>query len=164
MKREEWRVWPANPQYEASTHGRVRSMVGPRGPRPAPRVMRGSVETNGYVRLNMRAAGGGKLRMYQHQVVAETFHGPCPPGHEVRHYPDQSRRNNRPDNLSYSTRSENAQDRHENKTMTLASLTEADVRAIRADTRRTGVIANEYGVTTFCIWSVKARKTWKRVG
>ena len=67
----------------------------------------------------------------------EAFVGPCPPGMEVRHFPDRDPTNNRLDNLQYGTRQENMEDRtihgtdNRGERSGRAKLTEEKVRQIR---------------------------------
>ena len=49
---------------------------------------------------------GSKVQAYVHQLVAEAFIGPCPPGHNVDHI-DHDRWNNRVSNLRYLPKPEN---------------------------------------------------------
>jgi hypothetical protein len=50
-----------------------------------------------------------RFRKYVHQIVLETFVGPCPPGLECRHL-DGDKTNNAAINLAWGTRSENMAD------------------------------------------------------
>lgn len=69
--------------------------------RGAMRKLRAVENGRGYLRV----VCGGKLRSV-HALVAEAFIGPRPSGLEVNHK-DGDKRNNRPENLEYVTRSEN---------------------------------------------------------
>lgn len=44
-----------------------------------------------------------------------------------------------------------------------AKLTEADVRAIRADARLLALVAADYGMCFQSIWNIQQRKTWKHI-
>lgn len=116
---ETWRPVPGFPGYEASTEGRVRSLLG-----RAPRIMspglhrsdgRGKHGTN-YVRLNysLRRDNRG-VTIHAHTVILLTFVGPRPEGHEARHLNGDAL-DNRLANLLWGTKSENALDtvRHGN--------------------------------------------------
>lgn len=63
---------------------------------------------NGYVSVTLSKPGDSRQR-YVHQIVLETFHGPCPEGMEVLHG-NGIRTDNRLSNLRYGTRSENNTD------------------------------------------------------
>lgn len=101
--------------YEVSSLGRVRSLdrliwrenqngghhVQVRG-----RVLRAATVESGHKSVALTRRGGSRL---VHQLVAEAFIGPRPPGHEVLHA-DANPANNRPKNLSWGTRSDNLRD------------------------------------------------------
>ena len=105
---EVWQEIPGYPGYEASSEGRVRSLdrEDTAGRKVKGRVLRPGVLQNG--RLQVVLCGPhGKKQIKVHQAVALAFHGPCPEGMEVRHWPDRDVTNNRPDNLSYGTKVHN---------------------------------------------------------
>lgn len=101
--------------YEASTYGRVRSLDRMiehwrGGLRVSPgRILRPGVLKNGRLQVTLRKDGVGHQRKV-HQVIALTFHGPCPEDMEVRHWPDRDVTNNRPENLCYGTKRDNQLD------------------------------------------------------
>jgi hypothetical protein len=116
---EQWRpVLGAEDYYEVSSVGRVRSL--PRecrtwhGPVNRPgRMMSSYLSTPSgsrgkYRRMRLQAPGLDR-RAGVHLLVCEAFHGPRPPGHEVRHL-DGDSLNNCADNLAFGTKQENAQD------------------------------------------------------
>lgn len=123
-----------------------------------------------FVRLNKQ---GKSTNHYVHRLVLEAFVGPCPPGMECRHYPDQNPANNRLENLSWATPKTNQGDRKENGTTVegenhgAVKLTESLVRKIRKKYAtgkytmyRLGII---FKVNSGTIHSVIHRKTWKHV-
>src|ERR1022692_1435720 len=91
--------------YDVSDLGRVRSL-----PRRNCRgtVLRPTLTKLGYLRVEPCADGSGRKVMV-HVLVAAAFHGPCPPGLEVRHL-DGNSQNNAASNLAYGTASENCLD------------------------------------------------------
>ena len=94
--REVWRLCTRHPGYLVSSHGRVRRIGGGiLKPWPNPR---------GYLYVDL-----GKTRRGQpvHQLVAEAFLGPRPPGCEPDHE-DHDRTNNAADNLRWWHRLVNA--------------------------------------------------------
>lgn len=108
---EQWRPVPGwEGKYEVSSDGRVMSLsrftstgqpVG--GFALTPRL-------NKYGHLNVGLHLNGKAsNQYIHRLVMLAFVGPCPDGQEVLHR-DGIPTNNRLDNLSYGTRSQNVQD------------------------------------------------------
>jgi hypothetical protein len=89
---EEWRPL-ANPDYEVSSLGRVRSLS-------RERFLK-QYDLNGYRRVSF----GGKGESV-HRLVLEAFVGPCPEGLEAAHL-DGCRNNNVITNLKWVTRKEN---------------------------------------------------------
>jgi hypothetical protein len=105
---ELWQEIPGYPGYEASSEGRVRSLdrEDVAGRKIKGRILQPGILQNG--RLQVVLCGvHGKKQIKVHQAVALAFHGPCPEGKEVRHWPDRDVKNNRPENLSYGTKVEN---------------------------------------------------------
>lgn len=97
--RERWAKVPGWPAYEVSDRGVVR-----RGGRP----LRMWSDHKGYLRVDLRDHGRRRKAMV-HSLVAETFLGPRPDGHQACHG-DGSRTNNRADNLRWGTPSDNMRD------------------------------------------------------
>jgi len=96
--------------YEVSDLGHVRSL-----PRKTASGMRGGKilkpaarNKYGHVRVSLHVNGRSTLRQV-HQLVAEAFLDPCPPGMEPRHG-DGDPGNNAAANLSYGTKSDNCLD------------------------------------------------------
>ena len=101
-------------RYEVSDQGRVRNLANGR-------ILAGWTMVNGYRAVTI----GGRAeatQCYIHQLVAEAFIGPRPPGQEVRHL-DGSRDNNARGNLAYGTISRNSLDSIEHGTHFQASKT-----------------------------------------
>lgn len=99
---EIWKPAPGCVGVEVSTLGRARNRWG--------RILRGSVEENGYHRVKVRVGGVGEYQnKYAHRLVLEAFVGPCPPGMETRHL-NGDPGDNRLVNLAWGTSSENSQD------------------------------------------------------
>lgn len=165
----ETEVWKDIPGYEgkyqASNLGRIRSLnrrvnIG----HGATRLLQGRVlkpagqKTDPHlsVVLGHRAAGSTV-----HSLVARTFHGPCPPGQEVRHL-DGNPLNNRADNLAYGSRTENILDVYR-VGKAWRKLTIEQVQDIRQRLRagERGVdLAREYGVGQSCISAIKTGRTY----
>ena len=102
---EEWRPVPNYPGYEISNMGRCRSWK----VQPSPRLIAPGSKPDGYLNYRLRNPGGVQLTRMAHRLVMEVFVGPCPDGMEVRHL-DGDQANNRLENLTYGTRSENMRD------------------------------------------------------
>ena len=167
---EVWKPIPGHPMYEVSTHGRVRSWLPRNRNARAPtegRLMNPTIKDNGYPVVGLRRDGRYHHRTV-HSLVAETFIGPRPEGHDVCHA-DGVRTNNLLDNLRYDTRAGNVADaqRHgthiKGETVGTSKLVEDQVRAIRQDSRSHTTIARDYGVSRMCVTRIKTRQTWKHL-
>lgn len=88
--------------YEAGSGGDIRSL---RSGRPLSQT----IGHGGYRRVTLSRGTGSRLEAV-HRLVASAFIGPCPDGLVVRHL-DGDPSNNRAENLTYGTHSENALDR-----------------------------------------------------
>lgn len=126
-----------------------------------------------YCRVNIRAEGGkGRPKVhYLHHLVLNAFVGPCPDGMECRHH-DGKTTNNRLSNLSWGTKSENAEDRRRHGTMPLGSrhpnakLDELKVRQVKkllAAGWTHQSIADRFGVTPSIIGRIARGKGWVHV-
>lgn len=119
----------------------------------------------GYVRYSL-CRDGEIFIVSGHRLVLETFVGTCPEGMEARHYPDNSRTNNRLSNLSWATKSVNQRDRkfHGTADPGYAKLTKADVPVIRqrySNGESCRRIAEDYPVDEQTIRRAARGKTWK---
>ncbi len=111
------------------------------------------------------------VRYCAHRLILEAFVGPCPPGMECCHR-DGNPANNRPENLRWGTRAENAADsiRHGTKPMGSrhhrAKLMEADIpviRRLRSEGMTLSKIAERFGVTRPQIGAVISGRNWTHV-
>lgn len=163
-------VWKDIPGYEgkyqASDQGRIRSLDRRVNIcHGATRLMRGRVlkpAGSKYSEHLSVVLGHGQNASMVHRLVALTFLGPCPQGQEVRHI-DGNPLNNRIDNLTYGTRTENIYD-----VMRIGkawrALTINDVQDIRQRIYRgeKGTeIARIYKVSQGCISAIKKGRTFK---
>jgi len=111
---EIWRPIPSAPGYDASSHGRIRSLTRrvPIGPRGMTRWVEGKVLSPAAPagrRQHLIVKLSGQRVAYVHDLVAEAFFfAPKPPGCVVLHLNDDHE-DNRPINLQYGTYSENNQ-------------------------------------------------------
>lgn len=170
---EQWRpVVGYERAYEVSDQGRVRSVD---------RLVRAN---SGWRNTGVRyftPSSSGKNKKYKrvllrnpdkqrpvHQLVLEAFVGPRPENCEVRHL-DGDPSNNRLDNLAWGTKAENQADKIKHGTILrgtanpASKLTEADVLAIRASSKRQVDLAEIYGVSQPIISAIRLRKIWKHV-
>lgn len=105
LPNEEWRpVVGYEGWYEISVCGRVRRLVANHGTY-AGRIIDTPPNIAGYPRAKLVRHGEHQWH-FVHRLVAAAFIGPCPSGHEVNHK-DKNRKNPRPTNLEYVTRSQN---------------------------------------------------------
>jgi hypothetical protein len=159
--------------YQVSDWGNVISLVRltpdaiERGVRKAKQSLAFGKNKQG--RLQVTLCKHGFTKRYQvHTLVLTTFGGPCPEGLECRHG-DGNHLNNRFDNLSWGTHTENMRDKQthgtevQGETHPNSKLTEDDVRAIRAAKGTQREIAAQYGVSQVAINHIRTRKTWKHV-
>jgi hypothetical protein len=114
---EEWRPAVGFGGYLVSSFGRVFSSRSGGG-----RLLRGHPGRKGYWRVKLTRDDGPPVDRCVHKMVAEAFHGPCPPGHQVRHL-DGNHLNNRARNLAYGTASRNILDQVEHGRHNMASKT-----------------------------------------
>src|SRR5262245_66243283 len=104
---ERWRLIPGCSWYEASDHGRIRSVRHPyRGKSECVRTHQGKLlkpfsDRNGYWHVATSIDGKVTTRMV-HQLVMLAFVGPPPAGHETNHR-DGVKANNCLENLEYVT-------------------------------------------------------------
>lgn len=169
---EIWKPIPDREGYEASSHGRVRSVdrvvqtsTGAR--RYKGQLLRPYRQPRGYV----MALLGVKNCHYVHRLVLEAFVGPCPEGMEACHN-NGDRGDNRVSNLRWGTAVDNAADRDRHGTQARgesvgnSTLTENDIRRIRA-LREAGKtqqsIADEIGTDQRHVSRILRRAAWRHV-
>lgn len=114
----------------------------------------------GYGQINAGRRGEGMLKA--HRVSFELHVGPIPEGLWVLHRCDVRHCVN-PEHLFLGTAADNMRDMCEKGRHGRTKLTEADVRAIRADTRAQRTIAAAYGIRHGTVGNIKRRKAWRHV-
>lgn len=153
------------PLYVVYEDGTVISHV-----RPEPRVL-SPIRMGNYIGLQLRSAEGETTKVYLHRLIAETFHGAAPFGHEVRHL-DGIKSHNTESNLRWGTRIQNMQDKNLHGTSPQgerhggAKLTEREVRLIRRLQRagvRQNLIATRFGVSQMTISRVANGVLWRHI-
>jgi flavin-dependent thymidylate synthase len=113
--KEEWRpVAEYEGRYDVSNMGRVRSWLAPGGCEnvtvlTAARIKNPTTDHRGYLIVSLSKHSDTLVRSI-HQLVLETFVGPCPEDQEARHT-NHNRLDCRLDNLSYGTCQDNSNDR-----------------------------------------------------
>lgn len=131
----------------------------------------GSTDNKGYGQMSIR--GRGMSPYPAHRAAYQLACGAIPDGLFVLHSCDVPACCN-PNHLRVGTHQDNMRDARERNRMRVpkasrgsrhhnAKLTEADVAAIRIDTRRQVDIAAEYGVPQTQISAIKNRLAWKHV-
>lgn len=119
----------------------------------------------GYGHLGIK--GRGKT-IRAHRFSYQHFIGPIPDGIDICHRCDRPGCVN-PEHLFAGTPKENTEDARRKNRLAVGSrlpqakLTEADVRAIRSDSRPQSVIAKEYGIAQSSISFIKSRRNWAHV-
>lgn len=117
----------------------------------------------GVIRFGPRA---NTYALYTHRVAAWIAYGSAPPGHVVMHSCDNPSCCN-PDHLRYGTSADNSADmvtkrrNPRGSSVANAKLTEADIPAIRRDTRPLASVAADYGVDAKQIHRIKQGCAWR---
>ena len=158
---ETWLTIPnTNGLYEVSDAGNVRRT------RPI-RALKPSVDSKGYLRVNL-SVGGKVTCKYVAHLVAENFIGERPHKNEVRHL-DGNPMNNTLSNLTYGTKSDNMQDALRHGTFPVlerrpgAVLDRVKVVEIFQSADDAKTLAARYGVGVGVIRQIKLRETWRSV-
>lgn len=115
-KEEEWRPCAGFPDYYVSNLGRIMSTKFTK-----PRIMKLGSDPSGYPSVQLCHNNVIRVRRV-HRLVAIAFYGPPQKGQEVRHL-NGNKADNRLENLSWGSQSENALDRVRHGTHQWAKLT-----------------------------------------
>lgn len=173
---EEWKPVVGYPFYEVSNCGRVRSWAkrgSNMGKLTSPRILKTFIRAGRYPSVGLHCGGSVKVA-YVHRLVAESFIGPCPKGHEVAHNNGNSK-DPRSENLRYATPKQNNADKFRHGTSVSVvgekcgnvKLTGDDVRSILRflnDGWNKTFIARLFGVHRMCISCISRGLTWKHIG
>lgn len=165
---EEWREIPNFPTYSVSNLGRLR-----RDPHKtfnkgnnSFQYCKGGIlklcdDGKGYLKVGTYINGRYKS-LYVHQAVMWAFVGKQEKGMEVRHL-NSNPSDNRLENLSYGTKSDNMQDAVKIGTLVFSrsSLSKEDVVAIGKDPRPINIIAKSFNVCEATIINIKQGKSFK---
>jgi hypothetical protein len=162
--------------YEVSSFGRVKSywirirkkgnggffhVIGGSG-----KILKASPNRKGYLRVVLCDNAGRRATKQVHQLVLESFVGPCPPGMQCRHHPDVDKKNNRLANLAWGTPSQNGVDSLLAGAIPSVRLTRPDVeriwlRLVAGESHKS--IAVELGVRPHTISDIARRERWSCV-
>lgn len=174
-------IWKPIPQYEgvyeASTHGRLRSLDrivknrwGGETRRPG-KIIKQTIHHGGYCQVGLTSADGKLRNYFAHCLVALTFIGERPAGMDVCHW-DGNSTNNQLDNLRYDTRVGNAADKTRHKTNNegdtnpRATMTSDEVMGIykRCKEGESQLsIAVELGMSPITVNHIASGRTWSSV-
>lgn len=156
-------------RYEVSDLGRVRSLDRwVANSKTSRRLLSGQIiapflHTGGYAVVKLSRARS-KVNLYIHRLVAGAFL-PASLEREVLHQ-DGDKMNNAATNLRWGSRAENVADRFrlgevaQGERHGMAKLSEAQVRAVKADPREHAPIALEYGVSRSLVSMIKRGRIW----
>ena len=100
---EIWEPIPGFAAYQISTYGRTRSKIicwQVKNDLEGWHILNPSIANHGYLVTSIKNDQGEKCQVRIHQLVALTFIGPCPPGHEV-HHKNGDKLNNFHKNIEY---------------------------------------------------------------
>ena len=164
---EEWRTAPGHPDYEVSSHGRVRRAKA-HLPHLAWRVgliLKGNNIKGRYVQVELNGKG-----LLVHRLVAMAFIGPAPsPEAVVMHIDEDAELFNAVWNLKWGTSKENIDDWVAKK-RTLAGeknanakLTEKQALEIKASKLTNRALAAQYRISCTLVWMIKRGKAWKHL-
>jgi hypothetical protein len=168
---ETWKAIPFYIGYQASDWGRIRSFWKQAQRLPGdgkgkysfvttdPKILTPRLTKTGYLKINIRHESGAIHTRRVHQLILETFVGPCPAGMVACHDPDPTQTNNRLENLRWDTQTENQFDSQRQGRRRGLSAEQVD-EMIRLD--KEGVmrseIAKRLGISRPCVTKALLRK------
>jgi hypothetical protein len=168
MEGEFWRRCADWPDYSVSSYGRVKRSVLSQGAIVG-RIIQPGRTSNGYLIVNLRRSGCRKS-VKVHRLVCRAWHGPAPSSkHEVAHG-DGDKMHNRPRNLRWATKAENAEDRHRLGEFAVGlrhgngRLTDAAVRLIRQSRGDRMELAREHGITPNYVSEIRLGRKRRAAG
>lgn len=179
---EEWRDVPTHPQFEASSWGRARWKPFKATMHHGGERWYGGTATFGTVRKRdgrhvVNISRGGHRQIYVHKLVCAAFHGPPPaPGMDTMHA-DDNPQNNRPENLSWGTRAENARapgnrakkralwasGRYYGRSSKLLPQQVQELKRRLASGERNCDLADEYGVSRTTVSHIRSGDVWAHI-
>lgn len=165
---EEWCDIDGAPGYQASSEGRIRSLL-----RRYPRPMSPEIDKDGYERVALFLEGKYSHKLVS-RLVAQTFLGPAPVDQPMCCHRDNDKRNNRPENLRWDTQAANIADKKVHGTHQAgekhprAKITQATADEIRSLHARTPFyvgklkdIASQTGASYQTVCSIIYNKAWR---
>ena len=166
MASEIWKeILGYNKRYEASSLGRIRSLISGRGTRTKPLILKPSLHRDGYLDVNVVNKSGKKTKARVNRLVCGAFHGsPKNPNFHAAHL-DGNEVNNIPTNLQWISKSDNEQMKKSHGTAYHPQkLTKGQVNDI-VRRKKTEPISNvqlgkEYGVSDRMIGKILNGDSW----
>lgn len=164
---EEWRDLADFPGYQVSNLGNVRSVdrvvvnSRERPLRLKGKPLRPRTDHDGYLQVGLSVCGVRWTRMI-HDLVAQTFHGERPPGHEIHHI-NHKRWDNRAVNLCYAPERTHLVEHFTGEDNPNSKLTAARIEEIRtmlANGYSQRRIAQQVQVNQSTVSRVAAGRTW----
>jgi hypothetical protein len=169
---EEWRVINNFPEYEVSSHGRVRSwkpLFNTAAKPEYPRLMTVQPNGSGYPSVSL-TAGSITRRFQVHVLVAEAF---CPrsnPDYDLVRHDDGNPANCRASNLIWGTHAENTEDQFRHgrarygERSPVARLKDEQAKEIFESGEPCSVLARKYGVSPSTISAIRTGRIRRRSG
>jgi hypothetical protein len=173
---EIWKKIPHFSRYEASSYGRIRSLNYKNS--GTTKVLKPSDGGDGYLKTMLQDDNGKYKSWRIHKWIASAFLGEKDKGQEINHI-DCDKKNNKPENLEYCSRSENVKHAFDNGLMIakrgslngMAKLTEQDVREIRQHAKDNApnygrkALAKKYNVSEAQIKDIitRRRNIWPHI-
>lgn len=163
--REQWKIVPDHPDYEASTMGRVRRCTASQ--RSSVGFILKPTTTGKYLAVSM---DGNTVSI--HRIVARTFLGECPDGMQVDHL-DSNKEHNCIQNLEYVTLGENIKRADEagliryysdsNGRSRLSNAQVSEIKSLLQSGSTTVECAERFGVSIDIIQHIKRGERYKEV-
>lgn len=130
------------------------------------KVMTASTTPAGYKYVALKRPNEKTVKCLVHRLVLRAFAGEFPADQPQVNHKDGDKANNRLENLEFVSCLENL--RHCIDTLGkkrgegsgTAKVTEAQVRAIRVDTRILREVAEDYGITLQAVWLIRKGRNW----
>ena len=164
---ETWLPCPGHPAYAVSNLGRVKRVLPGPGAR-AGLIRKATPGKGGYLLVTFQENGRFPTRKV-HRLVCEAFHGGKPENGFMVLHNDGNPRNNRADNLRWSTCLDNHADRElhgrtaKGERVGTSKLSEDDVRDILRTSGPRRPLAEKYQVSMTTISTIRNRKGWAHV-
>lgn len=151
--------------YHISNHGRVKSLakVDCMGRKYPERIITAKKSSNTYLFYQLSKDGVKKMHL-AHRLVASAFI-PNPEDKPCVNHKDGIRTNNIPENLEWSTYSENNKHMYDelNVVSCKRKLTEDEVRYVFGSKEKLSDLSSRFGVSKETLSRIKRRQSYKRV-